>query len=183
MIVEFEATVDDFVDVTRRSEKRANPGMPRRVTGLVVALMTAALALAITDLSLAERSEAFGLSLFVIISLYLLFFVDHSPYYRRSIRRLCSQRFGPTWPVRVRVAITESGITFSQNGIPTETEWSAIQGIEETGDAIYFLTKDKSVMAVRKRGFKSGTEMEEFLELAGHHRKLHRKPHRKRLHQ
>jgi hypothetical protein len=167
MIVEFQATLDDFADVTRRSQRLANAVPPTGRPLLISAILLTILLFAVSPFSLAEKLSAVALAGVVYAGIYF-FLADRGPLYKSTIRQIYSRELGSIWPVTVRVELDESGITFTQNGIPSLTAWSAIDGIEETPDAIYFLTTDPSVMAVRKRAFESAADQARFLRLVAH---------------
>ena len=89
--------------------------------------------------------------------------------YRKRARKLIREQLGTEGPFRIRVELTESGITFEQQETRLIQEWSTFERYEETDDAIYFLKRDRSVMAVRKRAFESKASQDQFLEFARKH--------------
>src|SRR5262249_30119076 len=139
MIVEFLATVHDFADITRRSQRCAAsiPWTLRRV--VIIVLMAAAAAFAALDDSLAVKAEAIAILLVVYAFFYTFLFADRGPFYNRTIRLIYGAQNGVNWPVRVSVELNAAGIVFTQNGIRVESRWETIEGIEETPQAIYFL--------------------------------------------
>ncbi len=104
---------------------------------------------------------------------YPLILAVYSPFYNRRLRKYFVESLGRDVPIRVQVELTESGMSCQQRHLRADYEWASVDAIEETGDAIYFHTGDKSVMAVRKRGFKTDSELAQFLDLARQYRKAH----------
>jgi len=166
MVVEFHATVEDFADVTRRSQRRAKAA-PFTTKGLLIAaLIGIGAIIASTRFSSWDKAQAVAVLIVGYIAVYFFLLADYGPFYKRTIRQIYTRQLGPAWPVRVRVQLDRAGLTFAQNGIRNTTDWAAIEEIQETPDAIYFLTTDNSVMAVRKRAFETPAQLAEFLSLA-----------------
>lgn len=166
MVVEFQATVDDFADITRRGQRRVK-ATPFSTKGLLITALIGTLGVvAIPYLDPLEKLQAIAVLIITYAAMYAFLFADYGPFYKRTIRQIYSRQFGPEWPVKVRVDLDEAGLTFTQNGIRDTTDWAAIEGIQETADAIYFLGTDNSVMAVRKRAFSSPADLAQFLTVA-----------------
>ena len=60
------------------------------------------------------------------------------------------------------IEINQAGVTCRCLGQTTTQEWNIIEHIEETADAIYFRDKFGVYCSVRKRGFSSEDETQEF---------------------
>lgn len=162
MIIQFEATIEDCVDVTIRSLKRLETLRTWHWQGVgSMALIGGVPAFALASGSMAIRLAISVAAALVAIALYLW----TSPYtFKERIEKLCREQFGTGEPGRIQVEINDSGIAIRQVGTETIYDWATIETFEETEAAIYFYTWDKGCFAVRKRGFASVESMNEFIE-------------------
>jgi hypothetical protein len=161
MIVEFEATIDDVVDVSMRSW--ANSKTMRRWYWQGAAATALMLALPAYFM----LGEIFGSRLVVAFAAALagaaLYLLTYKENFRKRTRKLCSEQLGTNAPLKVTVELLDEGISFSQMGARVIHEWSRIDRVEESEDALYFFYRDHACSAVRKRGFESVATKDEFL--------------------
>jgi hypothetical protein len=167
MQVQFDATIDDYVDVVLRSVAGSKAVKAWRWQGSIVAGLLVGLSVfLILTGSIVRKLVAGGLA-FLLVTVANLAYYKSS--YRKRARKLIREQLGTEGPFRIRVELTESGITFEQQETRLIQEWSTFERYEETDDAIYFLKRDRSVMAVRKRAFESKASQDQFLEFARKH--------------
>ena len=164
MIVQFDATIDDLVDVSMRSLTNSKTVNSWRWQG---AALTAVVFAVPTYFLLGETIVA---RLALAAAAAILGVAVHSLTYRDNLRKrtrkLCRELIGSDAPFTVTVELRDDGISFSQMGACTISGWSTIDRVEESEDALYFLRKDNSCAAVRKRAFDSIAIKDEFLRRA-----------------
>lgn len=164
MTVEFDATIDDFVDVTLRSLAGSTV---LRTWNWQAALTTAVLA-GLMAYSLVSASAAVRLAIATgcaVLAAVLHLWTSRESFSRR-VHKLAQEQLGTDGPIRITAELSETGVRMSQLGTHTLFEWSTIERIEESDDAVYFLKRDRSCFAVRKRGFDSAESKDLFIELA-----------------
>jgi len=164
MIVRFDATLDDVVDVNLRSWATSKTMRLWRwqgaaVTGLMFAVPTYFL----LGESVRARFVISCAAALIGIAFYLWTYREN---FRKRTRKLCRERIGTDAPVAVTVELLDEGISISQLGARIILEWSRIDRVEESTDALYFFSSDNACSAVRKRGFESIATKDEFLKLA-----------------
>ena len=151
MKVTFEATIDDFVDISVRSA-------PRNATYCVN--------LAFTALLVGAAYAGIGYLFFrtwiaaaIFFALGVVFMLTFNYKIReRKYRQFYQERRLVNGPMKIEAEIGDEGLTFRQDDETITTPWSKIEKIEETADAIYFHKRGNLVSAVRKRGFASEAE-------------------------
>jgi hypothetical protein len=164
MQVEFDATLQDCVDVTKRSLERSNKfrrevfigatktalwlGLPPLIwpfwlfrTRIWVGIVGAALGAAIHLLTYRKRVEA-------------------------ELFKAWEKLLDGKERIRVEVNLSERGIAVSQMDAQNLYSWSMVSSLEETDDAIYFDKTDGLFLAVRTRAFAGKEEQRCFLEVA-----------------
>jgi hypothetical protein len=167
MIVRYDATIDDLVDVGMRSWANSKTVRLWRWqaaagTGLMAA-MPAYILLGVISVSAGARLVIALVTGLIGAALYLW---SHEENFRKRTRKICREQIGTDAPFAVTVELLESGISFSQLGTRITYEWPRIERVEETEDALYFVSRNNTRSAVRKRGFESVAMKDEFLTLA-----------------
>ncbi|MEP6788943.1 MAG: YcxB family protein [Acidobacteriota bacterium] len=162
MKVNFDATLEDFVDVQKRSMNR---GLRIYVTKAIIALISTAMLGGFMYFIFGDRLAAgLGAALGLFVGVFGLIRGQD-----RNIRAFIKERLKSNGPVPTEVEINDSGLTIRCLGQTVIQEWKLIENIEETDDAIYFRNKYGAYCAARKRGFGSEDEKKEFLDLAKHY--------------
>jgi hypothetical protein len=159
MKVTFEATIDDYVDITVRSA----PHGAKYYSDLAFASLLSGAAFSGIGYFWFRTWIAAAIA-FAIGAIFL--FAYNYNLRTRKIKEFYQQRKLVNGPLKVEAEISDAGLTFRQDGETVTTAWSRIEKIEETDDAIYFQRRGNLISAVRKRGFASDTEKEEFLATA-----------------
>ena len=159
MKVKFDATFEEFVDVSRRSHQASWTSY----SVVLLAIVACAGAMAVLLHWVFE-------SWFVTIGAALggcaagAHTLIESP--DKAVRNHLKKQLDPDTPVPTEVEISEMGVSTKCLGHSLVQEWSTIEQIEETDDAIYFRNKFGQYCSARKRGFASDEEIREFLKLA-----------------
>src|SRR5262245_42343684 len=157
MRVQYEATLDDMVDVSLRAMSRSRLARSWRWqsalgTGLVAGLILFELVHESPGVSLAVG----GIAAVVGEALYAIRQV-------RAVRlvrlKYCQEQYGADGTVKFELQLSEAGLWSRQNKTHTIFDWPAISAIEQTPDAIDFLTREGGVVSVHRRGFQSDEEM------------------------
>lgn len=156
MKVSFESPLEDFVDVARKSA-----GTKRAFYSNVFAVAIGYGGLIGLVLYFVFRSVPIAVISFAVTAAYVV--ISNLSISKRNIQKSYKQHFGTDDPIMIEVEITEAGLTFKQGAETITREWSSVESVEESDEAIYFHLRNKIVSAVRKRGFVSESEMEEFL--------------------
>jgi len=145
MIVQFDATIDDLVDVSIRSSADSKTMRFWRWQGAAVTALLAGFPvyLFVSGTTL-ERSSVACVS--GLIAGAVTLWTDKGAY-RKRLHKLCIY------------------------------EWSRIERVEESEDALYFFYRDHACSAVRKRGFESVAIKDEFLKRAETYIQQSRGPH------
>lgn len=168
MTLQFDATIDDVVDVTIRSLAGSKSVRTWRwqgaaVTGLMLALPGYFLFAYTVGVGRRIAGVAALVAALIGAGVHVWTYEDAA---RKRVRTLCREQIGTDRPFTVTVELSEAGISLGQMGAQTLYDWSSIEIVEETEDALYFYRTDSGCFAVRKRGFESVASKDEFLKLA-----------------
>ncbi|MEP6848763.1 MAG: YcxB family protein [Acidobacteriota bacterium] len=156
MKVHFDATLDDFVDITLRAFPQPN------IFIIVFSALSSGLTVGIVIqffFGSLVYSGIIGLAGAAYMGI-----ANHNIAERKT-RKLFTEKYGIKGPVPIDVRITDSGISFRQQGTTTIHDWETVKSIEETDDAIYFKIQFGGYSAVRKRAFANDNQIKEFLDL------------------
>ncbi len=168
MRVQFEATLDDFVDVTRRS-------MPRFTKQKVRTWMNhlnASMFVGIAAIALTLRVFRGNVLVHLFVGLgaavvSLVFLGVATPRLRDAkLRWYWARVLGSKSPVLIEVEVTSEGVSFRQSGTRTLHEWSSVERIDEEPDCICFRYRGGLVGVVRDRAFDSEAQKQQFIKEA-----------------
>ena len=159
MTVHFEATLEDYVDVHRRS---AGPRLRVYLYSAFVSLLIGGL-ISFT-LYLIFRDWLVTIMIATVTVAVTTATMISLP--ERNIREFLVKRIKLKSPVPTEFEITPAALTTSALGQTVTQQWKLIENIEETADAIYFRNVFGLYTAVRKRAFQSDEDMKQFLDLA-----------------
>ncbi|MGH9945702.1 MAG: YcxB family protein [Pyrinomonadaceae bacterium] len=162
MKLRFDATLEDFVDVTVHSIPRSN------ILSIVISAVVTGVVLGIV-IQFLFSNLALAVILGVVLAVYVV--VANYNIRERNARKLFVEKYHVKDSVPIEVEISESGLSFNQQGTTTIHDWNTIELMEETDDAVYFKTKFGGYSAVRKRAFGTDDEMNEFRKIAEHYLK------------
>jgi len=161
MRVQFDATLDDFVDVTQRSLKRNKP-INSWWNGELYALSFIA-GLGVYVYSPGQKP---ALSLLAVGLVMYFYSYIQTFWANRYLRRICRERLGIVGPVKIEVELSERGVWSKQFHTEILRAWQGVTAVEEAADSIDFFTSDEQMLAVRKRAFSTEDEKKRFLSLA-----------------
>jgi len=162
MKVAYDAILDDFVDVHKRSVGR---NLRLYVTMAIVAVALSAMVGGLMYLFLGDwLAVGLGATLGLVAGGFAIVRGQDD-----NIRTYLKKRFNLYVPVPTEVEINEIGVSTRCLGQIVTYEWKVVENIEETKDAIYFRNKYGLYCSVRNRGFGSEDEKKEFFDLAKHY--------------
>lgn len=168
MKVEFDATFEDFVDVCRRSQHISWSAYLVLLFVLVVCAGSIAVLLhwffENWFMTLAAAVAGCVGGAYAIIELP-----------DKTVRDHLKKQMDENTPLATEFEINETGVSTTCLGHTLIQEWTTIDQIEETDDAIYFRNRFGQYCSARKRGFSTPEEVNEFLTLA---RSFHEKTKR-----
>jgi hypothetical protein len=173
--VEFDTTLDDFVDANIRMAGRTKTFRRQRTlyqwfTGTFFA---AALIASLVMRSLTTGLPVPGTMWAVIVGLGLILGVlagyGSRRYFdwrvRRYYRRICRDLLQDASSMRFELELREAGVWTRCRGIETSFAWSRLTNIIDAADSIE-LWFDPGLVVVRNRAFATEGERREFLNLA-----------------
>lgn len=167
MRVQFDATLDDFVDVMSRCLARSGKLRSWRLDWLSTQCFIVWLAIyALLPGSTGKRTLIAVIGAAIGVCIFPFF--NRSSQIRR-LREMTREQIGSDGPVPILVELSEQGISTKQLKTQIFHEWSRVAAIEETDDSIDFFMHDGSATIVRKRAFTSAEEKDEFLKFAQKH--------------
>lgn len=168
MVVQFDATLDDFVDAALRADSQLTSVQVWRrkdyLAGMVVNALVPGLGLYL--LFPGSQEVRLFLSCFgaIIGASFYPFF------YRKNIRdryrKYYREVLGSGAPSSVEITLSHQGIFCKQKTGMTNYDWPRVKEIHETPDSIDFIMHEVGIVVVRKRGFASEDAKRQFLEIA-----------------
>jgi hypothetical protein len=157
--VAFDFSLDDLVDASERTLARSRVARGWRSQAL---WMSALLGGALVWLM---RGDLFlGMLGGAVCAGLQFFFSRHTR--KNRLQRYFRERLGGDGPYRCEVELTPEALITTQNGVRTVREWSSVEDIVDTQDAIEFHTRGAGTLVVRNRAFQSQEEWKAFLEAA-----------------
>jgi hypothetical protein len=179
MRVEFDATLDDLVDVHLRLLARSRVARGWCWSGSIATGLVAGSGLLIL---IPELFSPLAMPWEVEITLAILLAVlggivaaaIYPSVYRRIVatrlRRYCREQLRSDAPFTVEVQLLPGGIRAQQLGTEIACDWANVKAIEEGEDSVDFVVRSGGIIAVQDRAFASSTARREFVELARHYR-------------
>jgi hypothetical protein len=163
MVVEFEVTVEETVEVTRRAIARTRTA---RAVRLRSCLTVAALAGAGTYFMPVGDAEyrAIPAALAAAFGAVFAYLLDGWLIGRRTrayIREMAGQR--DSFPVRI--AVMPDGVFTQSIGPDSLSRWENVTAVEVTEGGVDIWAGPLALVAVLRRGFGSDDEMERYVEL------------------
>ena len=171
MRVQFEATLDDLVDVHVRALARSRVARGWRWEGSLLCGLLAGIGLFLSLSVLGDLIEwPFEAKLALSIVGAIAGAVVYPFSYRRTIahrlRKYCREQIGAELPFTVEVELHLEGVRVKQLGADITFEWASVEDIQEREDSVDIVTRHGGMVAVRRRAFDSFGAMEEFVDLA-----------------
>ena len=155
----FDFTLEDLVDASERTllHSRVARGWRSQAVWLSALLGGALVWLMRGDVLLGILGGAVCAGLQVAFSRHTR---------KARLLRYFRERLGGDGPYRCEVELTPEALVTTQNGVRTVREWSTVEAINDTQDAIEFHTRGAGTLVVRNRAFGSETEWKSFLDTA-----------------
>jgi hypothetical protein len=166
MHVQFEFTLEDMIDTSKRFLARSEVVRAWRLKSLLYAAVFTWGAVFLCFLFIVKsplKGAIIGLLAAVIIGfLYPRF--DRSGVESR-LRELHREAYGEADTYICEVELTPNGILVKQMNTETSHEWESVEEIKETTDSVDIFCRNGGVV-VRDRAFVTVEERREFIELA-----------------
>jgi len=159
MKVRFDATLEDYVDVGKRS---AGSRFRVYVFAVFSSLLVGGLIAELMYLMFRD----WLITVMIVSVTVSVTIVTTIAQQESNMRAFFKKRVKLTLPISTEFEITQAELTSRALGQTVSQEWKVIENIEETDDAIYFRNIFGLYTAVRKRGFADDEELTEFLTLA-----------------
>lgn len=164
MLVRFDATIDDVVDVTMRAQRQSKAiRMWRWQSAITMSLIFGGVLYFLLWQAPLTRLMITVVFTVLLAVFYLATYEDN---YRKRVRKLIREQIGSDNPFAVTVELLDQGLSITQRGTTVVYEWPRIERVEETDDALYFYGQGAVCSAVRKRGFESQAMKDVFLTRA-----------------
>ena len=159
MKVSFESPIEEFVEVALKSD-----GNARTFYANVIAVALGVGGIVGLVGFMYFQNWLASITGFVIGAMYV--FASNFNIRERRARKFYRRHFGMEGPIEIEVDISEAGLAFIQGGETIVRDWSLIETISESDEAIFFHSRNGLVSAVRNRAFVSDVERMKFLGLA-----------------
>jgi len=168
MRVQFDATLDDLVDVSLRALRRSKAVRSwRRVdylSGVFLAAILAGLPLFLLLPEPPDTRLIFGL--LAALTAACLYPLVYNSVVKRQLRGFYREQVGGNCPFVVEVELSRAGVIAHQNGCTIGFDWTQVELIQETADSIDFYARQSGIVVVRKRAFDSTSSMLQFIDEA-----------------
>jgi hypothetical protein len=162
MKVRFEFTLDDLVDASERTVARSGAVRSWRWQGMVSSSLISALIVYVIRSGPVATKLAWAVAGAIVSAILYPIFSAWTR--KRRLLRFYRERFGGAGPYTCEVEITPTGVTTNQAGAQTTREWSSIVAVEDSADAVEFITRGAGTVIVRNRAFSSREEWRQFIE-------------------
>lgn len=164
MRVEFDATLDDLVDVQLRSLKCSRVARGWRWESTISAGLVAGV---IMFLLVPEPFEAkIALGVVGLLAGAAVYSLVYRATVQSRTRDYCREFLGKQNSFIVEVELGPEGVQCKQLGVQSTIEWGNIEGVQESHDSVDILLRAGGLIAVRKRAFESREARDEFVQLA-----------------
>lgn len=170
MIVRYDVTLPDMIDVMLRGANRREPRLGWRwQESFVLSLVLGALFGTVIDAP--ESARTLGAVGLFAVSFAIFTYLQRSRVHR-ALGRYVAEQFGPSVPFTFEIEITGAGMITKQLGEEVRREWSNVQKVTEATGGIEFDIQRGGMVFVRDTGFHSPQERAEFLRLARQYAQL-----------
>lgn len=171
MKVSFEATFEDFVDVSMRTVKNSKEyNSAQKNVRIVASIIVGIIVFAIVP------STFLGKLIFGVFGSFLMLLIYPSIYQRsfeKRIRNHCRDQMGTNDSFLVEIELNAQGFTCKQLKTQITYDWSAVQDIQGTPDRVDFIIQNGGITTVRAKAFETPDQQEKFIELANKYRNAH----------
>jgi hypothetical protein len=178
MRIQFQATVEDFVDAHERAIARSRLVRSwhregSAVTALAHGLLTSILVFIFTYV-MWPLVPALIWSIGSGLIIAALAGNHHRHRVRQRVYSYYREMFGERQSLPCEVELGEAGLLARQLGTQILFEWPNVEEMRETEDAVEFYTYDGGGLLVKKKYFSSVDEIQQFMDVARQHLTLSR---------
>ena len=165
MRIQFEATLDDYIDVHECLMARSKVARSWQLQGAAATALLSGLIAGIIVFVLSRTVEGGMISAIIAaIASAAISGILHRNTVKRRMYKYWREQFGDRTSFPVEMEITESGIRTSQLGTQMIFEWANVEEVKETKDTIQFYMRSGGGVFVRKRAFESTEDEQQFIK-------------------
>lgn len=166
MRVQFEFTLEDCVDASKRFLARSKSASWQWQGLAYTALFTWLLVFAVVTLLYGrpELGAAIGMALAALSA--MLYPSSYEKTLEKRLRKLHLREFEAANTFLCEVELKAEGILVRQMDRQTIYEWTGVEEIQETAESVDIFTRDGGGVVVRNRAFAEAAGRREFVELA-----------------
>jgi hypothetical protein len=173
MRIYFEATVDELIEVHERLAARSRVARSWRLEGATMTALLAGLLAGIPIYILASTNKPLPVALMIagvaaVVGAGVAW-LAHDGQVKRRLRTYFREQYGDRSVIPVELELGEAGIWIRQLGVQNVFEWSSVEEIVQSEDAIEFYIYGGRAVFVRRRAFASAEEQRQFIETARLH--------------
>jgi hypothetical protein len=165
--IEFDATLDEFVDVHMRQVRRSKMSKRWRLRSMISGgVVGSALAAVVLD---ALSGRPHGNDMVAAVLLGGLAGSMCGPLYDRNlasrVRQMLSEQYGAGLPMRCEIELRPTSLWVRQDGVEMALDWTTAEAVEDTADGVEVWFRWGLVVA-RNRGFATSPDRDRFIEQA-----------------
>ena len=163
MVIQFDSTIDEAVDVEIRLARQSNSFRRWKRAGFIWApLLFLGFYFGVPDTPTAKLVFATLASLAFI----LIYPRSYDRILRRRIRKYLVEQLGTDKPIPCEYEFSEEGLTFRKMGVEIKLQWNTVKQINENDEDIEILTHTGGIAVLRNRIFSSPNQKDEWLKYA-----------------
>jgi hypothetical protein len=166
MRVQFEITVEDLVDSSKRVLARSTAVSWKGQGMAYSALLGWLLAFVIITYLYGRPEIAAAIGLVLAALCAVLYPSSYEKAVEKRLRKLHLEELKGANTVLCEVELTTHGVQVKQMNRLVIYEWPGVAELQETADSIDLFSRDGCVVVVRDRAFATATDRNKFLELA-----------------
>src|SRR4026207_435256 len=166
MRVQFEITLDDLLDSSKRVLARSKAASWKWQGALYSALVGWLLAFVVITYFYGRPAIAAPIALVLAVLCAVLYPSSYEKAVEKRLRKLHLEELKGANTVLCEVELTTLGVQVKQMNRQVIYEWPGVVEIQETADSIDIFTRDGGAVVVRNRAFATAAERSRFLEMA-----------------
>jgi hypothetical protein len=173
MRIQFESTVEDFVDAHERVLSRSRAARSWQREGAVTTAVLGGLIMSIPAFVFAfviwPPALALAWTGVAAIGGAAISWNSHRKKVKQRLYNYFREQFGERESLPCEVELSDSGLSTRQMGVQNLFEWPNVEEMSELEDTIEFYVYGGGGVFVKKRYFASPEEQRQFLEAARHY--------------
>lgn len=171
MLVQFEITLDDLVDSSKRLLAHSKTASWKWQGAVYSALVGGVLVFVVITYFYGRPDIAAAIALVVAALCAVLYPSSYENAVEKRLRKLHLEELNGANTVLCEVELTTQGVQVKQMNRLVIYEWPGVTEIQETADSIDIFTRDFGVVVVRNRAFATVEDKSRFLEMAQRYHK------------